>query len=52
MPSLQNQQLPSLGLLTIRDSKQAEDSKQRAPDEGVYYLGYPTVVDKLLLVVQ
>ena len=43
MKALQNQQLPSLGLLTSRDSKQTEDSKQGAPDEGVYYLGYPTV---------
>jgi hypothetical protein len=39
MPSLQNQQLPSLGLLTIHDSKQEEDSKRGAPDEGIYYLG-------------
>ncbi len=45
MPSVQNQQLPSLGLLDIHDSKQAEDSKRGMPDEGVYYhdLGYPTV---------
>ena len=37
--ALQRQQLPSLGQRTIRDSKQAEDSKRWAPDGGVYYLG-------------
>ncbi len=39
MPSLQLQLLSSLGLLSIRDSKQAEDFKRGVPDEGVYYLG-------------
>jgi hypothetical protein len=39
MASLQLQELPSLGLRNIRDSKQAEDSKRWAPDGGVYYLG-------------
>ena len=29
-------------LFDSRDSKQSEDSKEGAPDEGVYYLGYPT----------
>ncbi len=42
MPSLQNQQLPRLGLLTCHDSKQADDSKHGPPDSdsdggGYYY---------------
>ncbi len=33
-------------LLTLRDSKQAEDSKHGLPDRGVYYLGRGTVLVK------